>query len=74
MKYPLTLILGVCLIIAGGLALLYPTYTAPRQENVLQIGDLHVTENTNKTETIPPYVGGIGIVAGIALVVLGRKK
>ncbi len=74
MKYPMTLILGILLILGGVLALSYHTFTYPKEEKIMQIGEMHITADTNKTVDIPPYLGAFALVAGIVLVVVGRKK
>lgn len=65
---------GIILIIAGIVALGYQGFTYTKREPIVQIGDLKVTADTEKTVYLPPYLGGAAIVAGIVLVVVGRKK
>lgn len=58
------LVLGAFLLIRGG------TFT--NRENVLSVGDLQVT--AEERQTIPPWVGGAALVAGVALIVVGMRK
>jgi uncharacterized membrane protein len=67
-------IIGILLIIVGITALAYQGFTYTKLEKVLQIGDLQVTADTQKTVYFPPILGGLSVVAGIVLVVIGRKK
>lgn len=67
-------LIGIILIIAGIVALGYQGFTYTKREPIVQIGDLKVTADTQKTVYFPPYVGGIAVVAGIVLVVVGRKR
>jgi hypothetical protein len=69
-----TSLLGLLLIIGGILALAYQGFTYTKHENVAQIGDLKVTADTQKTVYFPPIFGGIALVAGIVLVVVGRRN
>ena len=65
---------GIILIVLGCLALAYQGINYTTQENVIDIGSLKVTASEKKTLPLPPIVGGIALVAGIALVVADRKK
>lgn len=69
-----TTLIGIILILVGVLALSYQGFTYTKHEDVANIGDLHVTANTQKTVYFPPILGGISLIAGIALVVVGRKS
>ena len=73
MQSPIT-IAGILLVIVGVFALAYQGFSYKKQENVAQIGDLKVTAETDKRVNFPPYLGGIALVAGLVLVVVGRKK
>lgn len=70
----LTSLLGLFLIIFGIFAFVYKGIPYTKKENVVQIGDLSVTADTNHTLQIPPIVGGLAILAGVVLVVVGRRK
>ena len=67
-------ILGIILILVGITGLAYQGFTYTKYEQVAQIGNLQVTANTEKTVYFPPIVGGLVLVAGIALVIFGNKK
>jgi hypothetical protein len=66
--------IGLVLIVAGIAVLAYQGFTYTKHENVLQIGTLQVTADTQKTVNLPPVLGGISLAAGIVLVVLARIK
>ena len=66
--------IGILLTVLGILALAYQGFSYTKQEQVAQIGDVKVTADTQKTIYFPPYLGGISLIAGIILVVVGRKK
>lgn len=66
--------LGILLIVLGGLALAYQGFTYTRQEKVLDVGPIHATADKHDRVSISPFVGGLVLVGGIALVVMGAKK
>jgi hypothetical protein len=65
---------GIVLIVLGGLALAYQGIRYTTREKLLDIGSLKVTASEQKTIPLPPIVGGIVLAAGIALVLMDRKK
>jgi len=67
-------LVGIILIVIGVLALVYQGIQYTSNEKLIDIGPLKVTATDKKTIPLPPIVGGIAIVAGIALIVLDRKK
>jgi hypothetical protein len=69
-----TIITGAVLILIGVLALAYQGFTYTKREKVLEIGPLQATTETEKTISVPPLVGGLAIVGGVALVALGASK
>jgi uncharacterized membrane protein YidH (DUF202 family) len=67
-------LMGIILIILGILALVYQGVRYTTQEKLVDIGPLKVTTTEKKNIPLPPIVGGIALVAGIALVLADRKK
>ena len=68
-------IAGIALIVLGIIALLYGGITYTTREKVLDIGPIEATAKTRKTIPLPPVLGAVAIVGGIALlVVAGRGK
>lgn len=70
----MTTLVGIILIIGGLITLGYQGFSYTQREKILQIGDVQVTADTQKTVYFPPYLGGIALVAGIVLVVVSRNK
>ena len=66
--------LGILLIVVGVAGLAYQGITYTQREQVLQLGDLKVTADTQKTIYFPPVFGGLVLVAGIILVVVGKRS
>jgi len=65
---------GILLTILGGLALAYQGFTYTRQEKVLDVGPIHATADKQDHVSIPPLLGGLVLLGGIALLVAGARK
>lgn len=65
---------GIVLILIGVVALAYQGINYTTREKVVDVGPLHVTAEKTKTLPLPPIVGGIALVGGVALLVVGNKK
>lgn len=59
-------------IIGIGAFLAFNGASFMHRENVLKVGDVHITANDR--ETIPPWVGGVVMVVGAAFLVTGMRK
>jgi len=66
--------LGVVLIILGLAGLVWPVISYTDTDTVVDIGPLEVTAQTEERVPIPPLAGGAAIVAGITLVVVGKRR
>jgi hypothetical protein len=67
-----TILAGV-LIAVGILLLAYQTITYKTRETAIDLGPLQVTTEKTRTLPLPPIVGGIVLLSGLALLVLGRS-
>ena len=67
-------ILGIVLIVVGLLALAFGGISWTKREKVLDIGPIHAETEKKETLPLPPVFGGIAVVAGIVLVVAGKKN
>ncbi len=67
-------ILGIILIILGSLGLLYGGFSYTRQRDTVRLGPMSATVEQRERVPIPPVLGGIAIVAGIALLLQSRRK
>jgi uncharacterized membrane protein len=70
----ITSLVGLVLIVVGIVAFAYQGITYTQREKVAEIGSLKITADTEKTIHFPPVLSGLCLVAGIVLVVIGRKK
>lgn len=66
-------IAGLVLIVLGLAALAYQGFTYTSRETVIDIGPITATADTQKTVPIPPIAGVVAVVAGVALVVAGKR-
>jgi hypothetical protein len=69
---PLTVV-GVILIVIGIVALAYQGITYTTSEKVVDLGPLKVETQREKTIPVPPIAGAAALVAGIILVLVGRR-
>lgn len=67
-------ILGVTLIVLGALALAYGGFSYTRRRDTVRLGPMRATFEQREKVPIPPVLGGIAVVAGITLLLLGRRK
>ncbi|HUL35682.1 MAG TPA: DUF3185 domain-containing protein [Candidatus Eisenbacteria bacterium] len=65
--------LGVALIVLGMVALAYQgfTYTIPKKE--VDVGPLQVTKQEKHTVPLPPILGALALIGGIAVVITDRR-
>ena len=68
------MIIGVVLFLVGIAAVLHPTYTSHKQEQVAKFGSFHATLDEERTEQIPVAVTASVLIVGFALVLLGARK
>jgi hypothetical protein len=67
-------ILAIVLIVFGVLALAYGGISYTHREKVLDIGPIEATAEKHETIPLPPVLGALAIVGGIAMLVMGGKK
>jgi len=65
---------GIILIVLGALALAYQGIRYTTREKVVDLGPLEITASERRSIPLPPIVGGVALVAGLALVLGDRKK
>jgi hypothetical protein len=69
-----TTILGIALIVLGLVAFTYQGINYTTRENVIDLGPLQATVDKKETIPLPPLVGGVAVVGGIALLIVGIRK
>jgi len=66
-------LLGVVLIVVGVAALLFGHFSYTQTKHVADIGPLHVNAREEHQVSIPTIAGIVIVVAGLGLVVVGRR-
>jgi uncharacterized membrane protein HdeD (DUF308 family) len=67
-------IVGILLIVLGVVALAYEGITYTKTERVIDLGPLKVDAKREKTIPLPPVLGAISLVGGIALLIASRRR
>jgi len=67
----LPIIIGIALLGLGAFVLLRGASFTSRRD-VVRVGDVKLT--ADQQQTIPPWVGGVVILAGVASIVAGARK
>jgi hypothetical protein len=67
-------IVAIILIILGIAILTYQGITYTKRENVVNIGPIHVTAEKEKTIPLPPILGAVALVAGVAILFVGKRR
>jgi uncharacterized membrane protein HdeD (DUF308 family) len=67
-------IIGIALLILGIIALAYQgfTYTVPKK--AVDLGPIQVTRQERHTVPLPPILGALALIGGIAVLVLDRSS
>jgi len=65
---------GIVLVVAGVAALGYQGLTYTTREKVVDLGPIQMTAERTHSLPLPPIVGGVALVGGIALIFIGNKK
>jgi uncharacterized membrane protein len=65
--------IGILLIVFGVIALVYQGFTYTTHKKIIDIGPIQATKEEHQTIPLPPIVGGIAVVGGIALLIAGGK-
>jgi len=73
-KTPTMRTFGIILIIAGILMFVFNGINFQTEKKVADIGPLEINKKERKHIGWPVWTGGIAVIAGIGLVVAGRKQ
>lgn len=69
-----TKLLAIILIAVGIIAFAYQGISYTSRENVVDLGPLHVTAEKSHTLPLPPIVGALTLLGGLALLFMDSKK
>ena len=65
---------GIVLIILGIVSLAYRGITYTTREKVIRIGSFEATAEKQKEIPLPPFLGVVSLVGGIALLVVAARR
>ncbi|MBK7190285.1 MAG: DUF3185 domain-containing protein [bacterium] len=66
--------LGIVLVIAGVIALVYGGFSYTRDRKVVDLGPLEITASENRSFPIPAVVGAAVLIGGVLLLVTGNRR
>jgi len=67
-------LIGILLVVLGIVALVHPSFTYHKTEEVAKLGSLRATINQEKTAAVPAAVSVVVLVAGIGLLVVSARR
>jgi hypothetical protein len=67
-------LIGILLIVLGLGALAYQGFSYKTEEKIVDIGPIEATKETTKTVPLPPIVGALSLIGGVALVAAGARE
>ena len=65
---------GILLIVLGVISLAYQGITYTHQKKVVDLGPFQATRTVRERIPLPPILGGLALVGGVALVVVGSRR
>ncbi len=66
--------LGIILIVAGIVMLIFRGFSFTKEQKVVDIGPLEINKKDKKSVGWPLYAGGIAVAAGVFILLADRKK
>jgi hypothetical protein len=66
-------LVGLLLVVIGAVGLVYGGITYTRNKQVARVGPIEVTTQEQRQIPISPILGGIAVVAGVALIIGVRR-
>ncbi len=65
---------GIVLIVLGILSFAYQGISLTTQKKVVDVGPIHATKDEKHTLPLPPVIGGILLIGGVALLLTGQRS
>lgn len=69
-----TTMLGIVLVVLGVAAFVIRQFTYTEREEVLDIGPIEASVETEETMTVPLWIGGLLVATGVVLVAVGSTN
>lgn len=67
-------LIGIALIVAGTLGLVYGSFSYTKETHQTKIGPLEFSLKEKETVNVPVWAGAGGIAAGVLLLLVGGRK
>jgi len=67
-------VIGIVLIVLAVIAFGFQGITYTKREKVLDIGPIEATAEKKETIPLPPILGAVALIGGVALVLVGSKR
>ena len=64
---------GIALVVLGVLALAYQGFSYNVPKKAVDLGPIQVTKEERHTIPLPPILGALALIGGIAVLVTGRR-
>ena len=68
-----TKIIGILLIVAGTLGLIYGGFSYTKEKHDVKLGSLQFSVTEKDTANVPVWAGAGAIAIGVVLLLIGRK-
>ncbi len=65
---------GIVLIVLGILSFAYQGISLTTQKKVVDVGPIHATKDEKHTLPLPPVLGGLLLIGGVALLLTGQRS
>jgi len=66
--------IALAMIILGVFMLIWTGFTYTKREKVIDAGPIQISADKEKSVNWPPYIGGLILVAGIAILITTKSK
>ncbi len=67
-------LLAIALIAVGVIAFAYQGISFTMREKAVDLGAVHLTTDHTRTIPLPPLVGAVALIGGVALLLLGTRR
>lgn len=67
-------LIGIALIVAGTLGLVYGSFSYTKETHQTKIGPLELSLKEKETVNVPVWAGAGGIAVGVLLLLVGGRK
>jgi uncharacterized membrane protein YidH (DUF202 family) len=64
---------GIVLIVVGLIASIWGGFTYTKREKIVDIGPIEATRTTEKHIPISPVIGVVSLIAGVTLIITGKR-